>query len=156
MKRRQRGQSAVEFALMAPIVFMMIFGLIWSGIMFMEYMHYSNAIRTATREIAVSTETKESRDELISRKEQWLLNLWKEEVSIPFYEPMQATVKDEEGNESTIPIIQEKDGDVIITIAFTVPDATYATLPNVLKEWIHFPPKTIRTMQYRMKSESNS
>lgn len=124
--------------------------------MFMEYLHYSNAIRTATREIAVSTETGTDKEKLISAKENWLLGLWKKEVSIPFYEPMQATVKDEEGNESPIPIIQEKDGDVIITIAFTVPDETYATLPNVLKEWIHFPPKTIRTMQYRMRLESST
>ena len=153
--RRQQGQSAVEFALMAPIVFMMIFGMIWGGIMFTEYIHYSNALRTAVREIAVSKTKDDKREELISAKEAWILNLWEQEVSIPFYKPHRATVKDEDGNETEVPIIKESDGDVIITVAFTVPDEVYATLPNVLKS-LQFPPKTIRTMQYRMRIEGSS
>ena len=153
--KRQRGQSVVEFALIAPIVFMMIFGLIWSGIMFMEYMHYSNAIRTVTRDIAVSATTNENRQQLLDSKKKWLLDLWKNEVRIPFYQPVEATIKDDEDNESTIPVIQETDTEVIVTIAFTMPDETYASLPRILTEWIHFPPKTIRTMQYTMVREKS-
>ena len=121
---------------MAPIVFMMIFGMIWGGIMFMQYIHYSNAIRTAAREVAV-TNTEAAKE----TKEAWLRTLWKEEISIPLYEPNPEIIRDTD------------EGVVIITVAFKVPDETYATLPNILKN-LQFPPQTIRTMQYRMKLET--
>ena len=79
--RKQHGQSAVEFALMAPIIFMMIFGMIYGGIMFMQYMHYSNAVRTAARQIAVVKNTTQ-RESMKKSQEDWLKQLWKEEVSI--------------------------------------------------------------------------
>ena len=53
--KRQRGQSVVEFALIAPIVFLLIFGGIYGGVMFMDYLNLSNEARTVARRIAVST-----------------------------------------------------------------------------------------------------
>ena len=52
---RQRGQSAVEFALMAPIVFGIIFVMIYGGIMFMDYLNFNNYARTIAREVSLAS-----------------------------------------------------------------------------------------------------
>ncbi|MBR2733587.1 MAG: pilus assembly protein [Selenomonadaceae bacterium] len=140
--KRQRGQSMVEFALMAPIVFMMIFGMIYGGIMFMQYMHYSNAVRTAAREIAVSAT--DDRETTRKQKEDWLTSLWEEELAIKFYKP-----------KVTIPPIEPDDVDVMVTVELVIPKEIYATLPNILRD-LQFPPQTIKALQYRMKLEQST
>ena len=52
--KRQKGQSAVEFALMAPIVFTLILGMIYGGVMFMDYLNFNNWARTIAREISLA------------------------------------------------------------------------------------------------------
>ena len=64
--RKQHGQSAVEFALMAPIVFLLIFAMIYGGIMFMDYLNFNNQARTIAREIALAT-SESDRKNLISK-----------------------------------------------------------------------------------------
>lgn len=128
----------VEFALMAPIVFMMIFGMIYGGIMFMQYMHYSNAVRTAAREIAVSA-TDDQRKSTKEDKEEWLTNLWKSEVGTRFYTP-------------TVNINPNDSGDVVINVTFYMDNAEYNSLPNILKS-LEFPPRSIKAIEYRMKLE---
>ena len=68
---RQRGQSALEFALMSPLILLIIFGAIYGGGMFIQFMNYSNEARTIAREIAVASkvvatgETKSPREKLV-------------------------------------------------------------------------------------------
>ena len=124
----------VEFALIAPIVFLMIFGMIWGGIMFMEYMHYSNAVRTAARQIAVVSDAQ--REEMVTKQREWLQDLWEDEVGVTFYKP--AVVIDTK-SEST---------DVIIVVGFD----RAVNIPNIL-DAVDFPPKHIKGLQYRMKLE---
>lgn len=57
--RRQRGQSAVEFALMAPVVFLLIFGMIYGGIMFMDYLNFNNYARIIAREVSLASTEKD-------------------------------------------------------------------------------------------------
>jgi len=123
----------VEFALIAPIVFLMIFGMIWGGIMFMEYMHYSNAVRTAARQIAVVNDAQ--RDTTIEAQKAWLQNLWEQEVGVKFYQP-------------NVEIHTEKDNDVVVTVGF----ARAVNIPNILAA-VDFPPKYIKALQYRMRLE---
>ena len=52
--KRQKGQSAVEFALMAPIVFTLILGMIYGGVMFMDYLNFNNQARTIAREVSIA------------------------------------------------------------------------------------------------------
>ena len=58
--RRQRGQSAVEFALIVPLVCLLIFGGIYGGIMFIDYLNFSNEARTVARNIAVASDRKKA------------------------------------------------------------------------------------------------
>ena len=123
----------VEFALIAPIVFLMIFGMIWGGIMFMEYMHYSNAVRTAARQIAVVNDAQ--RDTTIDAQKAWLQNLWEQEVGVKFYQP-------------NVEIHTENDNDVVVSVGF----ARSVNIPNIL-DAVNFPPKYIKALQYRMRLE---
>ena len=137
--QRQRGQSAVEFALMAPIIFFMIFGMIFGGIMFMEYMHYSNAVRTAARQVAVTEESK--RDDVATSQEEWLKKLWTDEVSVKLYEPDPKITFEEHSNGK----------DVVVNVTFVRSD----NIPHILYA-LDFPPKYIKALQYKMKWEEHS
>ena len=53
--RRQRGQSAVEFALISPMIFLMILAAIYGGAMFIQFLNLSNQARTIARQIAVTS-----------------------------------------------------------------------------------------------------
>ena len=137
--QRQRGQSAVEFALMAPIIFFMIFGMIFGGIMFMEYMHYSNAVRTAARQVAVTDESK--RDEVATSQEKWLKKLWTDEVSVKLYEPDPKITFETNSNGK----------DVVVNVTFVRSD----NIPHILYA-LDFPPKSIKALQYKMKWEEHT
>ena len=50
---RERGASAVEFALVAPLLFMLIFGIIGFGIAFMQLQTIRGAVREGARISAV-------------------------------------------------------------------------------------------------------
>ena len=52
--KKQRGQTLVEFALMAPMIFLLVFAMIYGGVMFMDYLNFCNEARTLARKIAVA------------------------------------------------------------------------------------------------------
>lgn len=62
--KKQRGQVIIEFALILPLFLLMIFGLIYSGMLFYDYSTLSNVARSAAREAAV-TETVTNNDPTI-------------------------------------------------------------------------------------------
>ena len=51
---KQKGQSLVEFALVVPFFLLLIFGLIYSGMLFYDYSTLSNVARSAARERAIT------------------------------------------------------------------------------------------------------
>jgi Flp pilus assembly protein TadG len=51
--RDQRGASAVEFALVAPLIFMLIFGIIGFGMAFMQLQTIRGSVREGARIAAV-------------------------------------------------------------------------------------------------------
>lgn len=53
--KKQRGQTLVEFALMAPMIFLLVFAMIYGGVMFMDYLNFCNEARTLARRIAVAS-----------------------------------------------------------------------------------------------------
>src|SRR5262249_18182576 len=55
--RSQRGASAVEFALIAPVLFMLIFGIIGFGIALMQLQTIRGAVREGARISAVGATT---------------------------------------------------------------------------------------------------
>lgn len=52
----QKGQSAVEFALVIPLFLFLIVGMIYGGFAYSDYLQYNNAVRQAARELSVQTD----------------------------------------------------------------------------------------------------
>ena len=54
---KQKGQSAVELALIVPIFFTMCFGMIYGGMLFMDYLSINNSARAIARANSLSDAT---------------------------------------------------------------------------------------------------
>ena len=52
--KKEKGQVIVEFALVLYFLLMLVFGIIYSGMLFYDYTTLSNTARTVARERAVS------------------------------------------------------------------------------------------------------
>lgn len=69
--KRQRGQSAVEFALISPIIFLLIFAAIYGGAMFIQFMNLSNEARTIARQIAITADATKQNELKADYEEAW-------------------------------------------------------------------------------------
>ena len=54
LKKNQSGQAMVEFVLVAPILLLLVFGIIQFGILFNNYQALTDAVRAGARQAAVS------------------------------------------------------------------------------------------------------
>ena len=54
---REEGASAVEFALIAPLLFMIVFGILYFGVAFMKMQNLRSAVREGGRAAAVGAPT---------------------------------------------------------------------------------------------------
>lgn len=57
--RSERGQSMTEFALVLPLLVLLLFGVIQFGITFNNYITLTDAVRAGARKAAVSTHEKD-------------------------------------------------------------------------------------------------
>jgi Flp pilus assembly protein TadG len=55
--RAERGQTMVEFAMVLPILCLLLFGVIQFGITFNNYVTLTDAVRAASRKAAVSRQS---------------------------------------------------------------------------------------------------
>ena len=53
----ERGQTMTEFAMVAPLLVVLLFGIIQFGIAFNNYVSLTDAVRAASRKAAVSRES---------------------------------------------------------------------------------------------------
>ena len=137
--KRQRGQSALEFALIVPIVFLMIFAAIYGGIMFMDYLNFSNEARAIARQIAVATDkTAAIQKYRASAGGSTLERFYNVNITAKFV--------DSAGNE----VSENATGaeDVIVIIKFTRDNKD---LPWIVYK-MGFPPESF-ALQYRMRLE---
>lgn len=98
--KKHKGQSVVEFALVLPLFLMMIFGIIYSGMMYHDYSTISNIARASTREAAVFAGGEEELSGIANHYKDRLNN----GLLTSFYIPV--------GDD---PIVITQDGDVIQT-----------------------------------------
>ncbi len=54
--KNQRGQATVEFAFIAALFMFIVLGMIYGGILFMDYLQYNNDARAIAREVAFMKE----------------------------------------------------------------------------------------------------
>ena len=98
--RKHKGQAIVEFALVLPLFLLMIFGIIYSGMMFHDYSTISNIARATTREAAVFAGGEDELGEIADHYKERLNN----GLLTSFYIPV-----------GDNPIVITQDGDVIQT-----------------------------------------
>jgi len=55
--KKRKGQVIVEFAMILPLFLLIMYGIIYSGMMFHDYSTLSNIARAGAREAAISGET---------------------------------------------------------------------------------------------------
>ena len=137
----QRGQTMIEFALMLPFMALFIFGMIYGGAMFMEYLDFSNQARQIARDIAVL----DSED-----KRAALIDSYKETAKFTRFYNMERTIHFVDENDN---IVEPSEGyNVRVMVTFTRENKD---LPNILK-WVGFPPETINPIVYYMKLEKKT
>ena len=54
--KKHKGQVIVEFALILPLFLLMLLGIVYSGMMFHDYITLSNIARSGAREAAITSE----------------------------------------------------------------------------------------------------
>ena len=130
---REKGQSLIEFALIIPFFFAMCFGMIYGGIMFLDYLQYNNASRAVAREISLTT-TQNDRDKMkadfenkSSERINQLTNLY-----------------------TATPKVDISTNDVTVTVEL---ERNEEDLPAVLN-WINFPPKKLNPIRIVMPLET--
>lgn len=138
--KKQRGQTLVEFALMAPMMFLLIFGMIYGGVMFIDYMNLNNDARALARRIAVADTTAE-RQALLEK-----YSADSEYSSLKrFYDIKMTANYGYAETDTTKPI------DAVVTVTF---DRDNTDLPWIVYK-VGFPPEHF-AIQYKMKLEKIS
>ena len=102
--KKHKGQSVVEFALVLPLFLFIMFGIIYSGMMFHDYITLSNIARSCSRDVAISA--KDSSVSIGDAKTYYTPQL--NSLMTSFYKPVGA-------DPITINIKQNENGDVIQT-----------------------------------------
>lgn len=137
--KRQRGQTLVEFALMAPMIFLLIFGMIYGGVMFIDYLNFNNEARAVARQIAVANT--ERRAELMTEYPA----VDGKSFSRFYNVHMKAAYLDVNDAVTTDPVAAE---DVMVTVNF---ERDNKDLPWIVYK-VGFPPKKF-AITYRMRLE---
>jgi Flp pilus assembly protein TadG len=65
--QRERGQTTTEFAIVLPILCLLLFGVIQFGILFNNYVTLTDAVRAGARKAAVSRQTSNPRQACIDQ-----------------------------------------------------------------------------------------
>ena len=63
---KEDGASAVEFAIIAPLLIMLVFGIIWFGIAFMQLQTIRGAVREGARASAVGASSSQVQTQVMN------------------------------------------------------------------------------------------
>ena len=125
---KQKGQSLVEFTLVLPFFLLLIFCLIYTGMLFYDYSTLSNIARTAARERAITDVSSVSNNDLLGR----YLNVNAPEKTFKY-----ALVTDLYKPADTDPmkiVGPDSDGDITVTINMKLTADRSALMEMVLPE----------------------
>jgi Flp pilus assembly protein TadG len=102
--RRQDGQAMVEFVIVAPILLLLVFGLVQFGILFNNYVTLTDAVRTGARQAAVSRSLQDPVGTTVNRVTRAAGHLKTSdlEVSVDAYDPVSGTPTWAHGGDVTV------------------------------------------------------
>lgn len=149
---RQRGQTAVEFAIVLPFFFTFVFAALYVGFMFMDYTQYGNAARAIARDISLSadatarntiqTELNAQDEDTIKRYATRFTYLYNPKFRIDAIDNEDFDVD----LKSSPKPFDDKSIAVLATITFERDNTRFPTL--LMK--VNFPPATLGNITYKM------
>jgi Flp pilus assembly protein TadG len=104
IKRDQTGQAMVEFILVAPILLMLVFGLVQLGILANHYLTLTDAVRAGARQAAVSRSLDDPVSATTNRVKGAASDLRQNdlEISVDPYDPVKGTHSWAQGGDVTV------------------------------------------------------
>lgn len=141
---KRRGQSVVEFALVIPLFALLLFGLIYGGIMFLQWLNMSNDSRAEARRIAVMTkeQIKDTFDGSLPTKANPKSFTGAKRFGSFYTVTQKFWIENDESN-------PPKPKDIVVMIEL---ERDNKDLPNILR-WMNWPPEKLKPLEYRMKLE---
>lgn len=122
---KQKGQALVEFALILPFFLLLIFGLIYSGMLFHDYSTLSTIARTAARDKAITEGVEDT--VIIDRYYNSERGQFKYALVTSLYKP-----GEEESTTPPMSIDTTSEGDITVTINMRLADGTSPLMEMVL------------------------
>ena len=138
---KQKGQSMVEFAFIVPGLIFIFLGLVYGGILFMDYIQYNNAARAIARAAAFSQLEAVSKDALEQEYFNPLTSLYVAHIKEI------STVGD---GEAVKVIIELNRNEKLKLFSLLTSDTENE------KDKIEFPPRKLKDIVYIMPIEQNS
>jgi Flp pilus assembly protein TadG len=104
MARRDEGQAMVEFVLVAPILLLLVFGIVQFGILFNNYVALTDAVRVGARQAAVSRQHPDPVAATVNRvtRAAGHLKTSELEVTVDPYDPAKGTATWAQGGDVTV------------------------------------------------------
>lgn len=143
---KQKGQAVVEFAFVAPILIVMFLSILYLGIMFMDYIQYSNAARDAARDISTQIElnARNKLTEKINRQDKETLRRYAAPLTNLYSAYWDVIYLKDDNTETT----EASEGvDVRVNISLT-----RGSLPPLL-EALPILPRDLKEISYKMRLE---
>lgn len=136
--KKQRGQVIIEFALILPLFLLMIFGLIYSGMLFHDYSTLSNVARSAAREAAITQDVSENDAKIVKNYYDSSSNTFVDGLITGLYVPKSGSALKIHVDKTTTPY------DILVTITMQ----RHANLP-----WIEVVVPEEFTIKYHMRKD---
>ncbi len=139
---KQKGQAAVEFAFIAALFMCIVLGMIYGGILFMDYLQYNNDARAIAREVAFMKDENFTDNKLTAEKTKELADRYFKNRTDMYTATLAPPEKKIEiiSEDEKIPSIQ-------VEISFKL-NGTWG-----LSNMIGFPPKSLNPIVYIMPIE---
>jgi Flp pilus assembly protein TadG len=106
IRRNEEGQAMVEFALVAPILLLLVFGIVQLGILFNNYETLTDAVRAGARQAAVSRTLSDPTGTAVNRVRTAAANLDTSpgvlDVTVDPYDPKSGTHSWAQGGDVTV------------------------------------------------------
>ncbi|MBO4401187.1 MAG: pilus assembly protein [Selenomonadaceae bacterium] len=149
---KQKGQAAVEFAFVAPMLIFLLLAVLYLGITFMDYIQYSNAARAAARDLSIqvdatTTNPSKSRDALatkINNQDSTAIKNYASPMTKLYSAYWDVMFLKADGTETS----ESANGvEVQVTISFERGD-----LPLAIEK-LHLLPRELKPIRYKMRME---
>ena len=126
---KQKGQALIEFTLVLPFFLLLIFSLIYTGMLFHDYSTLSTIARTAARDRAITSSSSVDDNDIIDRYYDSANGKFKYALVTDLYKPGGA-----ESTDPAMAIETKSDGDIVVTINMRLTDETSPLMEMVLPD----------------------